>query len=273
MILLVVIWSILVGYSVEWTGFGDFTTPSGEFIRGKTIWDWFELLIIPLSLLIGGYLLNRSERALERKIADERIKEDRKIAEDRTKLERELAIDGQQESALQIYLDRMSDLLIHEGLQTRNEESTRNVARTYTLNVLRRLDGNRKGQILQFLYEANLISTTNAVVDLHDANLINANLMFAELPHANLEHTNLTSANLEHANLSDANLEHAYLRKADLKLANLNRANLMHAELSDADLRGADLEGALLGNCNLRNANLDGVDFSGAIMPDGTIHE
>ncbi len=230
--------------------------------QGKSLWDWMELLIIPLVLTFGAVYLNHSEKELERK-----------MAENRANLERELAIDNQQESALQVYLDRMSDLLIREDLQTRKIESVQNVARTYTLNVLRRLDGNRKGQILQFLYEANLISTSRVIVVLHNANLINANLMFAQLPHASLERTNLTSANLEYANLSDANLEHAYLRKTDLKLANLNRANLMYAELSDADLRGADLEGALLIKCNLKNANLDGVDFSGAIMPDGTIHE
>ena len=100
LIAVAIIFSIWRASFVSWTGFGDFITPTGEFIRGKTVWDWMELLIIPLSLLIGGYILNRSERDIERQ-----------RAEDRTKLEREIAADRQREAALQNYLDRMADLL------------------------------------------------------------------------------------------------------------------------------------------------------------------
>ena len=71
----------------------------------KTLWDWMELLVIPLVLAIGAFYLERSERAVDRKTAD-----------DRAKLERELATDRQQEAALQAYLDRMAELLLKENL-------------------------------------------------------------------------------------------------------------------------------------------------------------
>src|SRR5262245_4227897 len=64
----------------------------------KTLWDWMDLLIIPAVLAIGAFVLNRSERAVERQ-----------VAEDRAKLEREIATDRQQEAALQAYIDRISD--------------------------------------------------------------------------------------------------------------------------------------------------------------------
>jgi len=38
----------------------------------KTLWDWMELLIIPLVLAGGALLLNRSGRNLERHIAADR---------------------------------------------------------------------------------------------------------------------------------------------------------------------------------------------------------
>ena len=38
----------------------------------KTHWDWMELLIIPLVLADGAIFLQRSERAVERRIAEER---------------------------------------------------------------------------------------------------------------------------------------------------------------------------------------------------------
>src|SRR5690349_8662207 len=88
----------------------------------KTLWDWMELLIIPLVLAIGAFYLERSERAMERQVADRRAKDDRKIAENRTKVEREIATDRQQEKALQVYLDRMADLLLRDNLRVSEDE-------------------------------------------------------------------------------------------------------------------------------------------------------
>jgi hypothetical protein len=142
---------ILAGYSetATWTGFRDFMLPNGDFVRGKTLWDWMELLVIPLALAGGAFYLNRSERTIER----------------------EIVTDRQQEAALQSYLDRMADLLLKEKLSTSNSEEVRKVARIRTLTLLRGLDARRKGLVLQFLYEADLIRISNHVVDLRHAHL------------------------------------------------------------------------------------------------------
>ena len=57
----------------------------------KTLWDWMELLIIPLFLAGGAFFLNRSERNNER----------------------EIATDRQREAAFQAYLTQMKDLLLN----------------------------------------------------------------------------------------------------------------------------------------------------------------
>ena len=47
---------ILIGYGYEWTGFGEYIriTADGqeEFQRRKTLWDWLQLLIVPIVLAI-----------------------------------------------------------------------------------------------------------------------------------------------------------------------------------------------------------------------------
>lgn len=91
----------------------------------KTLWDWMELMIIPLFLAGGAFYLNRSEKEIERK-----------AAENRAKLEREIATDRQQEMALQAYLDRMEVLLMKNNLQTTTNKDILTVARTRTLAVL-----------------------------------------------------------------------------------------------------------------------------------------
>ena len=170
---------VLWGYSATWTGFGDFTKPDGELVRGKTLWDWMQLFIIPIFLSIGLFLLNRSERNSER----------------------EIATDRQHEMALQSYLDRMADLLLKEKLLTTESEEVHKVARIRTLTALRGLDGRRKGLILRFLYEADLIYNEKTVID-----LAGADLQDTELQGVNLQNANLCFANLRGTNLQDAYL-------------------------------------------------------------------
>jgi uncharacterized protein YjbI with pentapeptide repeats len=278
--------------------------------EGKTLWDWMELLIIPLVLAGGAFFLNRSERETER----------------------EIATDRQQEAALQSYFDRMAELLLKEKLRTTKKAEVRDVARTRTLSIMRVLDTNRNNLVLQFLREAKLITDNNSILNgawmdgmnlkklnlvgvslqevllsdanLHGANLAGANLQNAVLGDTNLQSAILGGANLEDAYLQESNLQGAYLKGAYLKdayliLANLARADLRGADLRsanlrDVDLKDADLRGAKLSNADLERAKLKGANLEhavlknvkvteeqlakakslkGATMPDGTIHE
>jgi hypothetical protein len=61
----------------------------------ETLWDWLQLLIIPLALAIIAIFFNRSDRKNEQRVAS----------------------DNQQETALQEYIKEMSELLLHEKLR------------------------------------------------------------------------------------------------------------------------------------------------------------
>lgn len=249
------IWIVLQGYSAPWTGFGDFTNSNGDFTRGKTLWDWMQLFIIPIFLSVGVSFLNRSER-----------ESDRQRAEERAKVEREIATDRQHENALQSYIDRMADLLLNEKLRTTKNKEVREVARTRTLSILSGLDGNRKTLLFQFLVEAKLICIEKPVIELTGADLSSANLKRANLSQADLERADLSNADLERAHLSKADLRLANLKHADLFGADLSDANLSDANLGRADLRFANLSDADLGLAYLSDANLEGAILSGATL-------
>lgn len=233
----------------------------------KTLWDWMELLVIPSVLAIGAFLLNQSERAVERQ-----------TAENRAKFEREIATDRQQEAALQAYLDRMADLLLQKELRASENEEVRNVARIRTLTVLHVLDATRKGTVVCFLCEAGLISQEQ-IVDLSGADLTRAYLVGADLSGANLSGTSLYGASLSAANLSGANLSGANLNTAQLVGANLSAANLSGtsfngASLFLANLDRADLSRASLIDATVFNDQLETVkSLRGAITPDRTKHD
>lgn len=226
-------WTILKGYSVRWTGFGDYTTLNGDIVRGKTFWDWMELFIIPLFLAGGAFYLNRFERESERQ-----------QSKDREKLEHEIATDRQQEAALQTYLDRMADLLLKEKLRTTKNNEVREIAKIRTLTLLKGLDGKRKRMVLFFLKEAGLIRKDKPVIVLGGADFSNADL----------RNFGLDDVSLRGVNLSSTNLNHAYLIRTELNYANLNGADLSNANITEEQLETVE-------------------SLKGAIMPDGSKHD
>jgi hypothetical protein len=262
---------LVLGYWLNWHWTG---------LSQKTLWDWLQLLIIPLVLAVAALLFN--------------------LANSRT--EQQIALDNQREAALQTYLDKMSELLLKEhlgelapdGKLNPEYEEVRKIARVRTLAVLPRLDANRKGNVLQFLYDASLIDKKMPIINLKGTDFTGANLMGADLTEAELRGANLQGANLQNAILMGASLREANLREANLQGygTTLFTANMSHTNLERAILRETNVVQADLQEVNLKEANLQGADLreanlnqaknttteqlktarslQGATMPDGS---
>ena len=255
----------------RWTGF-----------RGMTVRDWLPIVgafLIPVMIAIGTWGITWQQG----KIEDQRAKAERELAEQRA-----------QHEALQAYLDQMSTLLLEKDLRNSEEDSeVRTLARARTLTVLRRLDPNRKSELLRFLAEAKLVQRVDErapVNILDDADLSSANLAVSRQIFPRVDRqpgsANLSGASMLHANLSEADLSEADLSNAWLAGINLSDANLRGANLSNAGLAPAYMSNANLSNANLRgaynavnpNRNINGelevqaASLEGATMPDGSKH-
>jgi uncharacterized protein YjbI with pentapeptide repeats len=254
---------------------------------GKTLWDLLQLVIIPVALAFIAVIFNRAANRTEQEIAAQRYKNDQEITAQRYKNDQRLADDKQKEELLQGYFDRMSELLLKEHLRESSANSeVRNIARARTLSVLNRLDPVRKGSLIEFLYESNLLDKENVIIGLNDANLvevvldrsllINIDLSSVNLAKARLDYAKLSSAKIIRANLSEAQLFNIGLSSADLsnailKDAHLRHANLAQAVLFEAILSGADLSGANLSSANLGHADLSDTNLSGANLSDANL--
>ncbi len=292
---------VILGYRFNWswTGLAPYTPPTNanNFQRGKTLWDWMQLLFIPIVLAVGGFWLNQIQKSREEKTAEQRAKIEREVIEKRAENEREIAFDNQREKALQDYIDKISELLLEKHLHESKlgkleDEAAKIVARVRTITVLSQLDARRIGYVFAFLRETGLMRNppNRSIVtlsdadlngmnfrsaDLHDVNLseallYKANLSKACLMYANLCDANLCDANLSQAELLGANLSHASLSGASLRGAHLSLTNLSGAYLSEADLSEADLFIANLSKANLSKANLREADLSKANLMGAT---
>lgn len=273
---------VIYGYAARpgWIGVAD-----------KKFWDYLELLIVPAALAIGVAWINWMQNNRARNAEEAQRERELQIASQRA-----------QDEALQAYLGHMSALLMADDLDTRLRdtkdiagENLRVLARARTLTVLEQLDAERKGRVLRFLYEADLITWVTrregrpglyahpdqanrnyiGVIDLSGANLGYAELRNAFLhqaalgsrhdaPGVYLWYAKLNDARLGNSLLRKANLSHAVLRGAHLAYSDLTEVTAIGADFSGADLVGANLSKADLTDSNLSGANLFGTSFSRA---------
>lgn len=254
---------IYAGYRFNWswTGFGPETSEPKQ--HAKTLWDWLNLLgVLAIPAVVGlgaAWYTAQQGKVSERENTD-----------------------NQRETALQAYIDKMSELLLHEKLRgSAEEDEVRKIARVRTLTILPRLDATRKRSVLQFLHESGLIKKDTSIIGLKGADLSEASLYLADRSGTSLWTTDLCGADLSEANLSRANLSYAKLREVDLRGADLRGADLQEADLKDADLgpiddinvSGADLSGANLYKAIVTPEQLGKASsLKGATMPDGSKH-
>jgi hypothetical protein len=121
---------VWLGYSQDWTGFQAYVDSTGTYHPAKTLWDWLDLFIIPGVLAIGVWWLVKTIRSVEGETAQQRVAAERTIAEERDR-----------ESALQTYLDRITELMLHRDLHS--SKALQEIARARTLTALRVLDKQR----------------------------------------------------------------------------------------------------------------------------------
>jgi uncharacterized protein YjbI with pentapeptide repeats len=243
-------------------------------VRGKTVWDWMQLLIIPLVLALFGFAYTGAQNRQAQAIEDQRAQNDE----------------------VQAYLDKMSDLMLQHDLRAEEEGAARTLAQARTMTVLEDIDVAHKRRVLRFLWEAGLVQALNG----RDFTQATGKATIIDLSGADLSETDLRAADLYGADLGEGiepvsrkepgrlMLRDAHARAldvpflstearasqfrtktnlsgADLRGADLSYADLVYVDLHDANLEGADLDGAVLYEADLSGADLSGTDWSGSL--------
>jgi arabinogalactan oligomer / maltooligosaccharide transport system substrate-binding protein len=238
----------------------DLANEKGRQSGGKLVKDWLKI-VIPLVVAVATIWSS--------------IWFGFRQSNDQNRHNQQLAEQQYQDTTLRAYIDNIRDLLLHHNLaHSAPQAEVTQIARVQTLSTIRTLSENGNKIVFQFLHDADLIGTQNAVINLSDADLSGANLTGANLSNldligATLTGAQLNGADLSHATLNSANLNHAHLRGANLSGAfifdaQLNGANLSNSVLNDANLTGAGLSGAVMDDATLTGASLSGAILTNA---------
>lgn len=196
------------------------------------------------------------------------------------------ALNQQYQATLNNYINDISALtLYHELSHSPPGSPVAAIAVARTDTAVRNLDGIRKGILIRYLWEADLVRGPRPVVYLHKVNLNGAVFTNAYLYGVNLSTDSLEWAKFHGADLHGADLKWAQLNGADLSRADLScysgslpdsavvgpgqriEGSLTQQRLKSidcAELANATLTGANLSGANLIGANLSGVSLTGA---------
>lgn len=278
-------WMILLGYSIipilliafifaviggyiwnwSWTGVSSYTgpqvPPNQQYRPARTLWDWLQLLVVPVVLWTLGVGFSRRIQRNDQKLTNQRIQTDH-----------EIALDSQRETLLREFIDKMADLLLDRNLTEKNRDAQR-IARVRVLTLLPRLDADRKRRVLLFLYESGLLDREKTVVDVEGADFGDAELNDVDLSAARLCGVDLRRANLSDANLRRSDLRSADLRRVNFRRADLSDANFNNANMTNADFRRADLSDAVFNSANLNRANLSDVNLRRANLSNAYLSD
>jgi len=199
---------------------------------------------------------------------------------------RQLQWEANQTATLDSYFDHLEKLTFTQGLLDDEPKNGAIVlARGRTIATLRKLDLERKKQLMAFLQASDLVQVELDIdekenisfvegnepvisfeeanlqgIDLRGVSMMHTDLRIADLEKANLAGTMFVVANLTGANLTGANLEGAYLGLANLESVGLRNANLKGANLQRNNLKLAMMEGANLKGAVLLEVNLEGAE-------------
>ncbi|WP_158500399.1 pentapeptide repeat-containing protein [Xenococcus sp. PCC 7305] len=214
-------------------------------ITEKTLWDWLELLIIPVIFSFGGYLVSAAAEKVQEAAVEEQY----------------------QQRLFRGYIAQISELLIDKGLTTADEFSeVKVVAQSLTESTLRDLDAQRRNSLMLFL------RSTGLATPLPGSESQSGILSWSNLANIDLSETIMNAIDLHYADLENANLSQAFLGGG----SNLNNVKFNNTILDKTDFRDASLQEAVFAYTNLETAeNITEEQLRTAFicntkMPDGS---
>ena len=197
----------------------DISGLKNVFFLGVSLWEWIRVsfnatVIGLLSVFLREFLKNQDNK---------RKKKQAEIAKEALLHEKEISAERLCYENLKNYLDQMTEVLLQKNtLNYETEYLLQAIVRARTIVVLQEIDCRKRGLVIRFLEDCNIIK----FLDLSKANLQEANLRAVNLSCAYLRKANFLGADFQDADLSNSNLEYADLTGANFFGANLEGANL-----------------------------------------------
>lgn len=235
----------------KWTGFGPYDEKV-DGPRGKTLWDWLDLMIIPLTIGFIGFLYKEADQ--EKSINKQKEKD--------------------QLTNVDSFFKILTELITKNNLlNNTSNDPNRIIARTRSIQALDEADSERKGQILQFIYESGLINL-KPILNLNGVNAKKSNLegivlRYAEIRGAYFNNSCLKNTFLDNSCFISCDFSNSNFTECSLNNTDLSYTNLSNTNLKNLNLLTVNFEGANLNNADLRGSQLSKIQYDNILKKEG----
>ena len=256
-------------------------------LKGKTLWNWLDLLIAPaiISLIAVGLTVGWSLFDRQQASKLEATRYHQRLVREYINSVKVLLLDEyhhEEYKKPEILPKDVENFIKSKTATTIKALKDSPEQRKRLIDFLRRVEVgfapllNRDFQIMpQDICDQKVTTKTKEYshflcgINLDKANLNESQLdhsifQYAKFREVSFKKANLDSSHLQHAFLQEAHLQNTSLQNSDLAGAKLKDAKLKDAKLKDAKLKDADLKGVNLRGADLTRANLGGADLKDA---------
>jgi|GEM_PF-5920897 uncharacterized protein YjbI with pentapeptide repeats len=208
----------------------------------------------------------------------------------------QIAQEQKHQEILTDYFSKMQDLIVETkkskqtpGSKESNSEERlltefRSTAKALTFSVLEQLDGERKGKVIIYLAESQLITvdnnkpSTEPEINLYGANL--KGMVLNDVDRVETVDKKPLRVAINGADMTDSTIKNVRLFEGSrLRESDFSQANLTDVYLTGADMQGAKFIKSQMTNVDLSNTNLTSANFDNVettkitISPDTKLND
>jgi uncharacterized protein YjbI with pentapeptide repeats len=253
-IIIIIIVIVFIGiilyicYNIKALGFTDYYTPDGVFTRGKTLWDWLGLLIVPILLTVLA--ISVSDTLKKREIEIGRLDNQNKVIQDYHLLVTKII--------------EQYDIKIISG-------PSKSLLRARTLAIISIINKKQKAALMQFIVEAGLLQHNNLFLDLESFDLSGISWLPGNYEYINLNGTNMSNSFIQNCSFRESKLSSALLCNSILYEVAFTNSDLCYTDLSNTKITKGIFIGARLIESKLMDSIIEESDFVGAIFRDANL--
>ncbi|CAF1208336.1 unnamed protein product [Didymodactylos carnosus] len=228
---------------------------------------WTKLFISALTpLTIGIFTIvttiqERHRLVQDKQQAEKQQTQSKDTVENQRLQEKQLANDLQQESVFTTYIEDISKFILNNRNDNTPFDDAQSLLyiRTKTLTVLRKLDPQRKKNLMLFLIESRLINTDDESKDL--------DLSGADFSNIHFNGTMQSKCKLESIYLPDVYLINASFLNCRIIEVNFTGSYLMNTKFTQPIIENSIFKNCVLDESGFTGTELFSINFANAFLP------
>lgn len=265
---LILLLSINPSLAPSWFGIYEDPIPlnmPGNYIiihqQSKTLWDWLQLLLVPIILILGGFWLNRSE-------SRHSLEMQKSINDTNLSIEKERFEDG----ILNSYINDIAQMIINSDTAKLRTNRIMAVYKIKTLTTLNRLNSERRNYLIQFLVDSKMLNYWDFLSDFknihvsgiffNDVSFDDFKFIGSSISSSRFFSCSIQSSKSSHSDFTSSMFNDMKINIFDISSSKFIQSSLVKVIFSECKIKDSKFYGSKIQHSSLGNSTIESSDLS-----------